>query len=333
MQNDDWQKQAQLALSKQVLQKPEALVFEGGGVLGIAYPSALRVASDRGALENARKFGGASAGSLIAAMLACKADVDYLEREIESTDYSKFFDSTFGVVRDAYRFYSRGGYAQGHALRSKIGKTMWDLTGDENITFAEIEQRFGNQLSVVATSMTERRSLIFDAQKTPQQPVADALLASSSYPLVFPLVDYYDPIAKKSHKLWDGGLLNNFPIQLFDEQQEVSIDQPQKRWPNINGTVGFKLMQPDEHIPTQGESAVQQRFRVDNVFDAASGLLACWSDASARVHLDNTLDWPRTLPIRIPQKISVMNFSLGKEQKDMLRKAGHDSAVKYFDKD
>ena len=325
----EWQLHVETALKKENVGMPDALVFEGGGILGIAYPSALRVASEQNALQNVCKYAGASAGSLVAGMLACGANIDFLEQKLDTIDYAALFDSTFGFVRDACRFYKRGGYARGAALRSHIEKCLWDLTGDASITFADVERRFGNELKVVTTSMTERRSLVFDALTTPDYPVANALVASSSFPLAYPMIDYCDKQTGRAHKLWDGGLLNNFPIQLFDEQRTTSVEQPHKRWPNKRGTLGFKLLLPHEKIP--GQSSATAQHRVDNVFGAVRGLLACWSDASARVHLNDTLDWPRTLPIRIPIPLSVMDFALADAGKQTLKRAGRESALAFFE--
>ena len=46
------------------------LVFEGGGVKGIAYSGALAVLEERGILPQIRRVGGASAGTINAALLA-----------------------------------------------------------------------------------------------------------------------------------------------------------------------------------------------------------------------------------------------------------------------
>lgn len=326
---DTWSDRVSVALHKKTLESPDSLVFEGGGVLGTAYPAALRVASERGVLDNVRNFGGASVGALTAGILACGADIDFLERQIDSTDYSALFDTSFGLLRDVYRFYSRGGYARGAALRAHVEKCLSDLTGDAYLTFADVERRFGNNLSVVTTSMSERRLLVFDARRTPQQPIADALIASSSFPLVFPLVDYRDAASGRLHRLWDGGLLNNFPIQLFDEQRTATPEEPHERWPNRRGTIGLKLMLPDEKSPG-GAALPPQYHEIDNVFGAVRGLLSCWSDASARVHVNEAIDWPRTLPIRIPLPVSAMDFSLSDETKEILKRAGRESAKQYF---
>ena len=47
------------------------LVFEGGGVLGVAYCGALEELSNRGMLCEVDTYAGTSAGSIVAALMAC----------------------------------------------------------------------------------------------------------------------------------------------------------------------------------------------------------------------------------------------------------------------
>ena len=49
------------------------LVFEGGGVKGIAYAGAIGVLERKGILKDIRRAGGASAGAITAALLAAGA--------------------------------------------------------------------------------------------------------------------------------------------------------------------------------------------------------------------------------------------------------------------
>ena len=48
----------------------ENLVFEGGGVRGIAFTGAIQCLEEKGILKNVKRFAGSSAGALAATMLA-----------------------------------------------------------------------------------------------------------------------------------------------------------------------------------------------------------------------------------------------------------------------
>ena len=68
-----------------------------------------------------------------------------------------------------------------------------------------------------------------------EQKVADAVRASISIPL------FFEPVMLKDHTLVDGGVLSNFPIEIFDR-----LDAEEPRWP----TLGIKVM-PDLPVATQ----------------------------------------------------------------------------------
>ena len=62
------------------------IAFEGGGVLGVAYIGALYELDKRGILANLHGFTGSSVGSIMAAALACNADMGFIERRLKSLD-------------------------------------------------------------------------------------------------------------------------------------------------------------------------------------------------------------------------------------------------------
>lgn len=319
--------QRDLPRPKPLLQ-PDAMVFEGGGVLGLAYADAIAVAERGQHMRNVRRFAGASAGAITAAALAAGADAGYIDRVLGNLDLRSMMDTQFGLVRNAWRLWTKGGVARGAALHQWMGKVLWDLTGDADVTFGELQG--GRELVVVTTSMSARQPRYFSTQTNPDLPVRQAVSASAAYPLVFPMVS----IGREQH--WDGGILDNYPLHVFDrplvrdldnENQHAVLPSPNARLrePNPGGTVGFKLLLDSEVQPPAS-------YRVRHVADAARGLIDCWHDAALRVHVDERIDWPRTVRIKVGAGISSMSFDLSDEQKQRLRKAGADAAQAFFAK-
>lgn len=124
--------------------------------------------------------------------------------------------------------FDRGAFS-GFALRDycaeKIQKALKLMTLEEgrNISFRALQRETGCDLRVTATNITQQYSGYFSATHTPDFPVADAITASMSLPLVFKplLVNYPGPVVGgaegKYTGLWvDGGLLTNLPIHGFD---------------------------------------------------------------------------------------------------------------------
>jgi NTE family protein len=182
-------------------------VFAGGGVKG---------AGLLGAFEEARKhvnfvgYGGTSAGSIVAALLACGCTVEDLRKYLYEAPYPEFFRVS------KWRLFFFGSY-RGMVdpnpllewLRQLIGKNFPDKP---RVTFKDLKA--GQQLKIVATNVTTREFLIFSQATTPNFEIAQAVLASCSFPLLFP------PVAFGNDEVVDGGVLSNFPMWLFDAEHD-----------------------------------------------------------------------------------------------------------------
>jgi NTE family protein len=97
------------------------LVFEGGGVKGIAYVGAIQVLAQRGALTGIRRVGGTSAGAINALILTLGYDLGEQKTILESTDFSRFMDDSFGVIRDIRRLATKFGWYKGDFFSGWIG--------------------------------------------------------------------------------------------------------------------------------------------------------------------------------------------------------------------
>ncbi|WP_243633290.1 patatin-like phospholipase family protein [Paenibacillus xerothermodurans] len=75
------------------------LVFEGGGVKGIAYAGALEVLKDEGILENIRRTGGSSAGAIIALLIGLNYSVDQIKVTLERMNLTDFMDEDIASVQ------------------------------------------------------------------------------------------------------------------------------------------------------------------------------------------------------------------------------------------
>lgn len=79
------------------------LVFEGGGVKGIAYGGALKVMEEKGILDGLQRVAGTSAGAITATLLAVGYLADAVGDVIAKTDFRDFEDDDPGVFRDTAR--------------------------------------------------------------------------------------------------------------------------------------------------------------------------------------------------------------------------------------
>jgi NTE family protein len=215
------------------------LVLEGGGVKGAGLAGAVGVLS-RDYTFN--RVAGTSAGAIVASFIAAGL-TDRLEEMMVTTDFAEFLDEG-GLLRHLDRLGEglevllHEGIYRGKQLHRWIEQTLataptpvhtWgDLRIPGTDEHTPIEQRY--RLVVVVSDISRGRMvrLPWDYQsllgKDPDtQPVADAVRASASIPFFFqPWRLPLDPALAEGHKelvLTDGGMLSNFPVELFDDDE------------------------------------------------------------------------------------------------------------------
>jgi NTE family protein len=171
------------------------------------------------------KVSGTSSGALVAAMIAAGAGPLDLRRVVMSSPGRKLIDIGLGQ--------HRGGLATGAAVTEYLEKWLSDLTGVRGrpVLFSDLEM----PLEILAAKMSdsappagradlsvpENRIFIFSQATTANTPVALAVRASISGPVLFNPVQLVDPLSGRHVQLEDGGMLDNFPIGRADAELPV----------------------------------------------------------------------------------------------------------------
>jgi NTE family protein len=193
------------------------LIFEGGGVKGIAYSGALAVLEQRGILRRIKRVGGASAGAINASLLALGYSLGEIRDILANLDFRNFMDDDWGVLRDAKRLVRDFGWYKGDFFRQWMAHLVEAKTGNPDATFADLAKRRGKpKLHLVATNLATRLSQVYSKDYSPALPVADAVRHSMSIPLFFAAVRESDDL------FVDGGVLDNYLIRLFDREKHVA---------------------------------------------------------------------------------------------------------------
>jgi NTE family protein len=202
------------------------LIFEGGGVKGIAYSGALAVLEERGILRRIKRVGGASAGAINASLLALGYSLGEIRDILANLDFRNFMDDDWGVLLDAKRLVRDFGWYKGDFFRQWMAHLVEAKTGNPDATFAtfatfatlaDLAKRRGKpKLHLVATNLATRLSQVYSKDYSPALPVADAVRHSMSIPLFFAAVRESDDL------FVDGGVLDNYLIRLFDREKYVA---------------------------------------------------------------------------------------------------------------
>ena len=188
------------------------LVFEGGGVKGIAYAGAIDVLEAQGILSNIDSVSGTSAGAITSALLAFNYTADRISTVISELDFKSFEDG-FNPLRITTSY----GLYKGEAFLQWMKERIKETGLSENVTFAEMaaEGKY-RELRVFATDLYTKSIQEFSATETPNTIVAEAVRASMSIPLFFKSWQFSNQ-QPNDHIYVDGGVLYNFPFKTYKD--------------------------------------------------------------------------------------------------------------------
>lgn len=228
----------------------ENLVFEGGGVRGVAYAGALKVLEERDILPGISRVAGSSAGAFVALLLSLGYSSDELLDALHSLRFKTLEDKP-NPVRIATHY----GLYKGEVLYTWIADqvTKKDLSLD--VTFAELDKLGGRKLHVFATDLSVRNVREFSATTTPDASVVGAVRASMSIPLMYAAWQFPNGIPD-THYYVDGGTVYNYPINAFDDADGA-----------CKKTLGFCF----EKLADNASANVHD---ISNLFDFAKGLFS-----------------------------------------------------------
>jgi NTE family protein len=327
--------------------KFQNLVFEGGGVKGVAYLGALKVLSEeKNILSQITRVGGTSAGAINAVLVGLGYSIEETDKTIRALNFKNFMDDSWGVVRDTSRLIEKFGWYKGDFFRSWIGQIIKQKTGNSESTFADIEamkvDRGFKSMYFMGTNLTTRFSEVFSFEHTPRVCIADAVRISMSIPLFFAAIRNF-----RDDVYVDGGVLDNFPIKLFDREKYLSQasnsslpDYYQKVNAQISAkdrsisnyvynkeTLGFRLDSKEE-IAMFRDQAEPKHHEIKDIFDYSWSLVSTLIEAQQNYHLHSD-DWARTIYIDT-LGVGTTDFDLSDKTKQDLINSGIDATRKYF---
>jgi NTE family protein len=325
------------------------LVFEGGGVKGIAYAGALKVLEEyknaKGekikTLPEIKRVAGTSAGAITAALVALGAGSKDVEDIVGGTKFREFMDDSFLVIRDINRLLHDYGWYKGDAFSAWMQKQVYALCQDSEITFSELAQKASpaksqfKELFVVGTNLSMQMPVVYSAEMTPDFPVWEAVRISMSIPLFFAAVKLTQP----EQVFVDGGVTWNYPLDLFDDKKYLvnpgaGVDPKEMKYTRYNDehfynreTLGFRVDTKDE-IQAEKDSWRLPPVEIRDFFDYAKALVCYMGDMANKMHLHKN-DWDRTVFIDA-SGVKSTEFDLTQLKVNMLVQNGEDGAKAYF---
>lgn len=319
------------------------LVLSGGGVLGIAYFGVLEYFYKIHLMDSFINLAGTSAGAITACIASFNLPFDELLAIGNSLDYKKItmksnkeaveedlrlippnitqqFSGIFDNFDCVYRLVkSFGWYSSDYFydwIKGQIANQFDATQKSPPYTFADFKntaihrnQRPFKNLYIVGTDMNRSATTIFSYETTPNMEVAEAVKISMSVPLLFEAVpSSLDVSVSTPTSLYaDGGLLNNFPITLFD-----------KHYP-LRETLGICFHSTP--APSQ----------IHNLVDFISHALGCTSNIQKQLFACNPKNTKRSMFIHTGD-VSPLNFNVttNDETYKFLYEHGYRAAELFF---
>ena len=306
------------------------LVLEGGGVKGIGLVGAYSVLKEAG--YEFHRIAGSSAGAIVGSLIASGMHVDDLQKLMHDVEYGKFEDEGFldhlGLVGKATSIFLEKGIYEGDYFRKWIEGVLADLgvrtfrslkIDDDPESDLPAHQQY--RLVVMASDISRGRlaRLPWDyedeyALNPGQVSVADAVRASMPF--------FYEPVrmqAKgkrgKANASWlvDGGMLSNFPVDVFDR-----TDGKPPRWP----TFGIKLS-------AKPHSAQQMKFEIGGTLDFAKAMIGTMTSFHDQMHIEDQGVIARTIFVDTTG-VKATDFDLTEETQHQLYENGREAATKFL---
>jgi NTE family protein len=310
------------------------LVFEGGGVKGIAYGGALKTMNEMGLLDEVLRVAGTSAGAITATLLALGCSVPVITNIIQHTNFSEFEDDSLGVIRDTSRLITDYGWYKGDAFEKWMGDLIREIKGDEYLTFRglhklvseDVDYPACKDLYIVGTNLTKMQKEIYSYETTPDMFIRDAVRISMSIPF------YFACVKRDGDILVDGGVAHNYPIQIFDDVKYSERWNPREEddipTPMVNRqTIGFRLDTKEEIFMNAKGWKATGTHHVDGLLEYSSALINFLMEVANKKHLKKS-DWKRTIFIDTGD-VRTTDFNLSEEKINMLIANG-EKAVKNF---
>jgi len=263
---------------------------------------------------------------------------DFLEDKMDSAIAKMLAENSRS--RHFFAFVERGGWYAADRfvtwLQSKLDSGPWKA-GQRRFSAMTLKQFFDEtqfDLSVAASDTTAGRLLVLNHHTAPDCPLVWAVRMSMSIPLLWDEVIWKDGWGSylghsmKDHIIVDGGMLSNFPIELFisDEPQVTRLMGPKQDVPILGLLI-------DESLPVQpakrgllmdinlkpGELKTVQRFK--RLIDTATG-----------AHDKMVIEAFEHLVVRLPAAgYGTTEFDMSEERRLALVEAGKRVMRAYFE--
>lgn len=280
----------------------KTLVLSGGGIKAISFCGVfqkLKELDDAGEINlDIHRLCCVSAGAIFGLAFSVGYTGDEMKEELINARFDKLKDIKLANI------FSKYGIDSGRKITDWL-ESLLDKKGlGRNLTFKEHFEKTGVHLEIVTTNLNKYKMVVFDYKNTPDASVSKAVRLSIGIPFMFTADEYNGDI------YIDGGIMNNFPIALFNDQ--------------IDNVLGVKVISHGEF------DAHEVNEKIESVDSYAYHVIACVLIQKEKYTslAENFSD--HTIYIHAEEVNDVINFSLSNAEKESLIGLGYKAASQFF---
>lgn len=305
----------------------EYIVFSGGSTKGTSYCGVLEVLESKNVIYDKNKipkikgYAGTSAGAIYAGLLGVGYTVDELRELVINIDYGKYI-SIFDMIKESIDIFRDYGLNDGKKIEDLFRELIGKKTGDPDYTIQNLYDNKKIKLVITAHNVNRQKTVYFyPNSKNPSEsniPIALAIRMSMSIPIVFDAVIY------ENEKYVDGGILDNYPIHVFDGSYPgESLSK-------------MSLIKPNEKVlgvliaGTDNDNCYDEiNNNINNIYDYANAIISAYMRDDI---VSSLTPWniARTIGV-ITKNYSTLKFSLTTEEENDLIESGKKYAEMFFD--
>ncbi len=191
--------------------KKNILVLAGGGVKGLYIIGCLKYLEEKGLLKDIDTYAGTSIGGILSFMLNIGYTVD------EMYKFSKIFDLSKTTDINITSIFNTFSICTNDNLEKVIINQLKLKNINQDIKLIELYKKTKKKLILTTVCINTKKVEYISYETYPELSVITAIKMTSAVPILFPFIEYNDK------KYVDGGLLENFPIKIFDDQLDKVI--------------------------------------------------------------------------------------------------------------
>jgi NTE family protein len=192
--------------------KISKLLLCGGGFKFYYIYGSIKYLYEINVINSITEFIGISAGGILSLLFSIGYSPDELNKFIMEFKFDRLIDPHIDNLLE------NRGLDNGDILKAAIQKLLMNKKFSNEITLKELFEKTNKKLVLVASNITKNVLESIDYNTHPDMPVWQGILITCALPILF------EPILYKGNYLIDGGVFDNYPVELFVSDDIIGVN-------------------------------------------------------------------------------------------------------------